>query len=208
MLQTALCVFAKCSRACVMNLSVPATASSILVLPPASSFRTTIRGLSSHRPRRPVDRPGRSVPLPPSLNNRLVAAISPPELATDYLVVFVVLVVVLTHRERVATPMHVHEPRRLLSQCRRHSVPPRITHPLSIHTLATYVRYEPTDQLCVMTQGRQASSVMPSLSSRNLPPHSLQLLRTVECRELYPFHIMLPGNSIQCACARQYYSGP
>lgn len=110
-----------------MNLSWPATAasSSVLVLPApaASSFSTTIR-CSSHRPRPLVDRPGCTdsvLPLPPSPNyDPLVATIPrPPELlATDYLVVFVV---VQTHRERVATPVHVHEPRRLPSQCRRHS---------------------------------------------------------------------------------------
>jgi len=138
-----------------------ATASSVLLFPPVSSFSATIRRRFSHRPRRFVDRPGRSVPLSASPNDRPVATIPRPELTTDYLAVFVVLVVVQTHRERVATPVYVHEPRRSPSQSRRHSVPPRITRFLFTYTLATYVRREPTDQLCVMTQGRQVSPLRP-----------------------------------------------
>lgn len=141
-----------------------ATTSSFLLFPPVSSFSATIHRSFSHKPRRLVDRPGRSVPLSPSPNDRPVATIPPPELATDYLAVFVVLVVVQTHRERVATPVHVHEPRCSPSQCCRHSIPPRLTRLLFIYTLATYVRHEPTDQLCVMTQRRQVSPLRPHLS--------------------------------------------
>lgn len=166
------------------------TASSVLLFPPVSSFSATIRRRFSHRPRRFVDRPGRSVPLSTSPNDRPVATIPRPELTTDYLAVFVVLVVVQTHRERVATPVYVHEPRRSPSQSRRHS--PAYNAP----TVYLHAR-----NICAPRADWSAVCHDAGASSVSSPPASLPHCRSRRRKLPSP-----PRRALQRACARQYRS--